>query len=79
VQDRLNSLLAMLEQEVGQPVAQGTRLRVRLTHQDFASACCTTRVTVTRLLGKLQRQGTIVVDAQNHLIIKNADRFRMSG
>ncbi len=79
VQDRLNSLLVMLEQEVGQPVAQGTRLRVRLTHQDFASACCTTRVTVTRLLGKLQRQGTIVVDAQNHLIIKNADMFRMSG
>ena len=79
VQDRLNRLLAMLEQEVGQPVAQGTRLRVRLTHQDFASACCTTRVTVTRLLGKLQRQGTIVIDAQNHLIIKNADIFRMLG
>ena len=70
VQDRLNRLLSLLKQEIGQPIAQGTRLRVRLTHQDFASACCTTRVTITRLLGKLQQQGAIVVDAQNHLIIK---------
>jgi len=69
VQDRLNRLLSMLKQEIGQPVETGTRLRVRLTHQDFASACCTTRVTVTRLLGKLQQQGKVIVDAQNHLIL----------
>ncbi len=69
VQDRLNRLLSMLKQEIGQPVEAGTRLRVRLTHQDFASACCTTRVTVTRLLGKLQQQGKVIVDAQNHLIL----------
>ncbi|MCY7273291.1 MAG: Crp/Fnr family transcriptional regulator, partial [Phormidesmis sp. CAN_BIN44] len=69
VQDRLNRLLLMLKQEIGQPVETGTRLRVRLTHQDFASAWCTTRVTVTRLLGKLQQQGKVIVDAQNHLIL----------
>lgn len=70
VQDRLNRLLMLLKQEIGQPTSQGTRLRVRLTHQDFASACCTTRVTITRLLGKLQQQGKIAVDQQNHLLIK---------
>ena len=72
VQDRLHRLLSLLKQEIGQPVAQGTRLRARLTHQDFASACCTTRVTVTRLLGKLQQEGAIIVDSQNHLIIKDS-------
>lgn len=70
VEDRLNRLLQLLKQEIGQPVEVGTRLKVRLTHQDFASACCTTRVTITRLLGKLQEQEKIAVDAENRLIIK---------
>lgn len=70
VEERLNSLLSLLKQAIGQPIDQGTRLRARLTHQDFASACCTTRVTVTRLLGKLQEQGKIVQDAHNHLVLK---------
>ncbi|MBD0311176.1 MAG: helix-turn-helix domain-containing protein [Microcoleus sp. T1-bin1] len=34
-------------------------MNIRLTHQDIANAICTTRVTVTRMLGKLQRQGLI--------------------
>jgi PAS domain S-box-containing protein len=70
VEERLNSLLTLLKQAIGQPVEQGVRLRARLTHQDFASACCTTRVTVTRLLGKLQEQGKIIQDAHNHLVLK---------
>lgn len=70
VEERLNSLLMLLKQAIGQPVEQGIRLRARLTHQDFASACCTTRVTVTRLLGKLQDQGKITQDAHNHLVLK---------
>lgn len=71
VEERLNSLLMLLKQAIGQPIEQGIRLRARLTHQDFASACCTTRVTVTRLLGKLQEQGKIVQDAHNHLVLKD--------
>ncbi|MDX2229217.1 MAG: PAS domain S-box protein [Leptolyngbyaceae cyanobacterium bins.349] len=70
VEERLNSFLELLKQVIGQPVEQGTRLRARLTHQDFANACCTTRVTVTRLLGKLQEQGKIFQDSHNHLILK---------
>jgi PAS domain S-box-containing protein len=69
VEERLNSFLELLKQVIGQPVDQGIRLRARLTHQDFANACCTTRVTVTRLLGKLQDQGKIIQDSQNHLIL----------
>lgn len=69
VQDRINRLLTLLKQEIGEPVPQGTRLKVRLTHEDLAGAACTTRVTVTRLLGKLQQQGKVLVDSRSHLIL----------
>jgi len=68
VKDRLNHLLLFLKQEFGQTVAQGTRLSVRLTHQDLADACCTTRVTITRLLSNLQKQGKIMFDSKHHII-----------
>jgi PAS domain S-box-containing protein len=70
VEDRLNCLLQLLKHEAGEPVDEGVRIQIRLTHQDLASVCCTTRVTITRLLGKLQQQGQVVIDAQNHLILK---------
>lgn len=69
VKERLHHLLQLLKQEIGVPVAQGTRLSVRLTHQDLADACCTTRVTITRLLGHLHKQGKIRFDSKHHLII----------
>ncbi|MEP0800802.1 Crp/Fnr family transcriptional regulator [Funiculus sociatus] len=70
VEDRLHRLLLLLKQEVGQPVAGGTRLSVRLTHQNIASAIGTTRVTITRLLSKLQGQGWISLDCDRHIILK---------
>lgn len=70
VADRLDSLLELLKQEIGQPVAGGTRLSVRLTHEDLATACCTTRVTITRLLTQLQQQKKLSVDSQHQLILK---------
>lgn len=70
VPDRLYSLLQLLKQEIGQPVAGGTRLSVRLTHEDLATACCTTRVSITRLLKQLQQQKKLSVDSQHHLILR---------
>jgi CRP-like cAMP-binding protein len=69
VEDRLYSFLTLLGGAIGQPVERGIRLKARLTHQDFASACCTTRVTVTRLLGKWQEEGKIIQDSHNHLVL----------
>lgn len=69
IEDRLEHLLELLKQEVGEAVEGGTRLRIRWTHQDLASACGTTRVTITRMLGKLQQQGRVAIDAKNHLIL----------
>ncbi|MEW6495148.1 MAG: helix-turn-helix domain-containing protein [Cyanobacteriota bacterium] len=71
VKDRLHHLLLLLKQEIGVPVTEGTRLSVRLTHQDLADACGTTRVTITRLLGQLQKQGKIAFDSKHHLIVKD--------
>jgi CRP-like cAMP-binding protein len=71
VKDRLYYLLLWLEQQFGHQSPQGTRLSIRLTHQDLASACCTTRVTVTRLLSKLQQQGKITFDSKHHMIFKS--------
>jgi len=71
VQDRLYNLLQLLKQEVGETVPEGTRLSVRFTHEDMANACCTTRVTITRLMGKLQQQGVIIFDSTKHIILKD--------
>ncbi|RCJ42330.1 transcriptional regulator [Nostoc minutum NIES-26] len=71
VQERLHSLLQLLKQEIGEIVPQGTRLSVRFTHEDIANACCTTRVTITRLMGILEQQGLISFDSKNHIILKH--------
>ncbi|MEH2026373.1 PAS domain S-box protein [Nostoc sp.] len=73
VQERLHHLLQLLKREVGETVPEGTRLSVRFTHEDFASACCTTRVTITRLMGKLQEEGIISFDFKKHIILRDID------
>ncbi|MFN6475763.1 PAS domain S-box protein [Nostoc sp. DedQUE07] len=73
VQDRLQHLLQLLKREVGETIPEGTRLNVRFTHEDIASACCTTRVTITRLMGKLQEEGRISFDLKKHIILRNVD------
>lgn len=69
--DRLTCLLHLLKQQIGEPVEEGTRLSVRLTHEDLANTCCTTRVTITRLLSKLQQQRKILFDSKQHIILKD--------
>jgi CRP-like cAMP-binding protein len=57
---------------MGEPMPEGTRLRVRLTHQNLANAIGTTRVTVTRLLSKLKREGAITIDRDRHIILTDS-------
>ncbi len=71
VEDRLCHLLLLLKQEFGQQTENGTRLSIRLTHQDIASAIGSSRVTITRLLGKLQQEGKIALDAKRHVTLKS--------
>lgn len=69
VSNRLAQLLKLLKDEISEPVDQGMRLKVRLTHEDLANACCSTRVTITRLLGKFQKQGQLLIDSKNFIIL----------
>jgi CRP-like cAMP-binding protein len=70
IEERLWEMLLMLKEDLGQVVADGTRLKVRFTHQNLADAISTTRVTVTRILGDLQDRDWISIDLDRHIIIK---------
>ncbi|BAQ63042.1 cAMP-binding proteins - catabolite gene activator and regulatory subunit of cAMP-dependent protein kinases [Geminocystis sp. NIES-3708] len=71
VEDRLIKLLKLLGKEVGEKKELGVRLKVRFTHQNLANTIGTTRVTVTRLLGDLQKQGLISLDSTRHILLHN--------
>jgi CRP-like cAMP-binding protein len=68
-QERLHHLLAWLKENFGQKVAKGYRLSVRLIHQELADTCGTTRVTISRLLSQLKKQGRIIYDRDRHIIL----------
>jgi CRP-like cAMP-binding protein len=71
IEERFRRLLLMLKQELGQPVSDGIRLKARFTHQHLAEAICTTRVTITRILGEWRNQNLIYFDSDRHLVIRN--------
>lgn len=69
VEDRLIKLLKLLGKEMGEQKESTIRLKVRFTHQNLANTIGTTRVTVTRLLGDLQKQGLISLDSSRHILL----------
>ena len=69
IEDRLRHLLLLLQAEIGEPHPLGSRYSVRLTHQQLATAIGTSRVTMTRLLGKLRDERWLTYDRDRHLII----------
>lgn len=75
VEDRLRQFLLLLKQEVGQPTSEGIRLNIRLTHQQIASILGTTRVTVTRILGELKRQGWLHTDRHHMILSPQTETF----
>ena len=69
VEDRLWGFLEILSKDFGQPCERGQRLNIRLTHQEIANALCTTRVTVTRLIGVMRDEGKLFMDQRRRLVI----------
>ncbi|MGK7906632.1 MAG: Crp/Fnr family transcriptional regulator [Synechococcus sp.] len=57
VKDRLLLFLQWLGDRFGQPTPDGTRIGIRLTHQEISEAINSTRVTVTRTLNALEQAG----------------------
>jgi CRP-like cAMP-binding protein len=67
--DRLTSFLTLLLEEYGVEQQEQYCLPYSLTHAQIGSAIGSTRVTVTRLMGKLRRQGIIKVQSDNSICI----------
>lgn len=69
--DRLVSFLTLLIEEYGKEADKGYYLPYMLTHAQIGSAIGSTRVTVTRLMGKLRKQGLISVKDDNLICMPN--------
>jgi CRP-like cAMP-binding protein len=67
--DRLLGFLTLLIEEYGEPADDGYCLPFPLTHAQIGSAIGSTRVTVTRLMGKLRQKGMIRTQDDNLLCI----------
>lgn len=63
--DRLIGFLKLLIAEYGEASDRGYCLPYPLTHAQIASAIGATRVTITRLMGKLRQQGMIFIQEEN--------------
>jgi CRP-like cAMP-binding protein len=76
IEEMLLKLLIWLGDRFGDRHEAGLTLKVLLTHQDLAETLNTTRVTITRSMGQLERQGTIRHLANRRLFIdKSAHSF----
>ncbi len=69
--DRLLGFLTLLVEEYGKPRGQVYCLPFPLTHAQIGSAIGSTRVTVTRLMGKLRQQGLIFTEGENLICLPN--------
>jgi CRP-like cAMP-binding protein len=67
--ERLIRFISFLSKEFGKPTPQGIRLEFKLTHQQIATVLNTTRVTVTRLMGELERASFISLDKKRNLYV----------
>ena len=74
--DRLTSFLYLLIEEYGEECDREYCLPYTLTHAQIGSAIGSTRVTVTRLMGKLRRQGIISVKGDNSICINDLKLVR---
>lgn len=63
--DRLLGFLRLLIEEFGEPCSNGYCLPFPLTHAQIGSAIGSTRVTVTRLMGKLRQRELIYTQGDN--------------
>ncbi|MBD0266892.1 Crp/Fnr family transcriptional regulator [Pseudanabaena sp. FACHB-2040] len=67
--DRLLGFLTLLIEEFGESYEDGYYLPWTLTHAQIGSAIGSTRVTVTRLMGKLRQRGLIQVHGEGYLAV----------
>ena len=67
--DRLLGFLTLLVQEYGQPHDHGLCLPWPITHSQIGSAIGSTRVTITRLMGRLRQQKILTIHGDNQICL----------
>lgn len=72
MRDRIEQLLVFLQKEVGEVSPEGIRIWVRFTHQQIANLASTNRVTVSRILGDLRKEGRLSIDETRHMVVHNS-------
>jgi CRP/FNR family cyclic AMP-dependent transcriptional regulator len=75
IRSRLASVLLNLMQNFGEPVANGTRITLRLTNQEMANMIGTTRETVNRTLNRFWDERLIDMRT-SHVVIVEPDKLR---
>jgi CRP-like cAMP-binding protein len=76
VEQRLLQFLFWFADKFGGETEEGKVIKLRLTHQVLAEAIGSSRVTVTRLMGKFQRMG-IVSWSPERFILLGADLYKL--
>ena len=74
--DRLLSFLKIIIEEHGEFCEEGYYLPYLLTHAQIGSTIGATRVTVTRLMGNLRRQGLILIRNDSLICLPHQQRDR---
>jgi CRP-like cAMP-binding protein len=69
VPTRLLARLHMLGARFGRPVPGGVSIALRLTHEDLAGLCGTSRESVTRAMGRLIRDGRVEVPRRSRIVL----------
>lgn len=69
LRDRLMKLLVWLGQKFGRNIEQGRLIDLRLTHQEISEAIGITRITVTRLMGRLEDEGVIDRSRPQYIVL----------
>ncbi len=77
--DRLLGFLTLLIDEHGEQCEQGYYLPFPLTHAQIGSAIGSTRVTVTRLMGKLRQGGMIQSYGEGLICISKGTGWQQEG
>ena len=69
---RVRSLFLEMAEERGEPIAEGVSLKLRLTHQNIADMTGLTRETVTRIVDKWKKAGTVTMGSNRHMVIRHS-------
>jgi CRP-like cAMP-binding protein len=75
VETMLMALFNWLGKKFGKETSQGQLIDLRLTHQDISDILGTTRVTVTRLLNQLEKQGVIERNPLHRFVLREEEMW----